>query len=37
MVKDLLEFVISKFDWHPFYNESLAFLFSLAGFEKTDL
>ena len=37
MVKDLLKFVVSKFGWHPFYNESLAFFFNLVGFGKTDL
>ena len=25
IVKDFLEFLVSKFGWHPFYNESLAF------------
>ena len=37
IVKDFIEFVVSKFSWHPFHNKSLAFFFNLVGLGKTDL
>ena len=37
MVKELLKLIVSKFGWHPFYNECLAFFLNLVGFGKTHL
>ena len=37
MVKDLLEFFVSNFCRHTFYNETLTIFLILVGFGETDL